>query len=64
MSIVIASSISLLLGISLVAVRLFQDGHFYAAALLIASIGAIGLFVATGMYLKNQNIIIREDKQS
>ncbi len=64
MSIVIASSISLLLGISLVAVRLFQDGHFYAAALLIASIGAIGLFIAIGVYLKDQNIIIREDNQS
>ena len=64
MSIVIASSISLLLGISLMAVRLFQDGHFYAAALLIASIGAIGLFIAIGVYLKDQNIIIREDNQS
>lgn len=63
MSMVIASSIALLLGIALVAVRLFQEGHFYAAALLIASVGALGLFAAMGIYLKNQNIIIREGKE-
>ncbi len=63
MSMVIASSIALLLGIALVAVRLFQEGHFYGAALLIASVGALGLFAAMGIYLKNQNIVIREEKE-
>lgn len=63
MSMVIASSIALLLGIALVAVRLFQEGHFYGAALLIASVGALGLLAAMGIYLKNQNIIIREEKE-
>ncbi len=63
MSMVIASSIALLLGIALVAVRLFQEGYFYGAALLIASVGALGLLAAMGIYLKNQNIIIREEKE-
>lgn len=56
MSTIISSSIALLLGIALVAVRLFQEGHFYGAALLIASVGAVGLFITIGIHLKNENI--------
>jgi len=59
MNMIIASSVFLLLGVSLVAVRLFQEGHFYAAALLISAIGAIGLFIAIGMRIKDETIFLR-----
>ena len=52
----VVSVMSLLMaGFILIAVKLFQDGHFYAASLLLVAIGSSGLFVSLGMHMKIKN---------
>ncbi len=52
---VVAAMTLMMSGIILIAIRLFEDGHFYSAALLLVSVGAGGLLVSLGMYMKKEN---------
>lgn len=55
MGFIIPATMLFLTGITLIAIRLFQESHFYSASLLLTSLGAAGLFVALGMHVKKQN---------
>jgi len=55
MDLIAGSSLILSVGITLTLVRLFQEGHFYAACCLVCSLGFAALLFSLGVFVKKEN---------
>lgn len=55
MNIIIASLGISAVGITLLLVKMFQDGHFYLAAALVCALGICALFFGAGIFYKEEN---------